>query len=75
MTWPYGAAGVSEEQIKEFNETFRYFDKDRSGRLDHQELKSCLRSLGYSLPVVEEGQSDPEFEAILAQVPCQTYMY
>lgn len=60
--------GVSEEQLKEFNETFRYFDKDHSGRLDMQELKSCLRSLGYSLPVVEEGQSDPEFEAIQRQV-------
>jgi spectrin alpha len=60
--------GVSEEQLKEFNETFRYFDKDGSGQLDHQELKSCLRSLGYSLPVVEEGQSDPEFAAILAQL-------
>lgn len=60
--------GVSEEQLREFNETFRFFDKDRTGRLDMQELKSCLRSLGYSLPVVEEGQSDPEFEAIAKQV-------
>jgi spectrin alpha len=60
--------GVSEEQLKEFNDTFRYFDKDGSGRLDHQELKSCLRSLGYSLPVVEEGERDPEFEQILRQV-------
>ena len=41
---------------------------DRTGFLDHQELKSCLRSLGYTLPVVEEGQADPKFEAILAQL-------
>ncbi len=34
----------------------RYFDRSQNGSLDHQELKSCLRSLGYSLPVVEEGQ-------------------
>ena len=46
----------------------RHFDKDDSGRLDHQEFKSCLRSLGYDLPVVEDGEPDPEFEAILMQV-------
>ena len=43
----------------------RHFDKDKSGRLNHQEFKSCLRALGYDLPMVEEGQVDPEFEAIL----------
>lgn len=47
---------------------FRHFDKDHSGKLDHAEFKSCLRSLGYDLPVVEEGEKDPEFEAILASV-------
>lgn len=60
--------GVSEEQLKDFNETFRYFDKDNSDRLDHQELKSCLRSLGYRFPVVEEGEHDPEFAAIVSQM-------
>ena len=60
--------GVTEEQLKDYNETFRYFDKDRSGRLDYQELKSCLRSLGYSFSVVEEGQKDPEFDKIARQL-------
>ena len=46
----------------------RHFDKDKSGKLDHQEFKSCLRALGYDLPVVEEGQVDPEFQAILDMV-------
>lgn len=46
----------------------RHFDKDKSGRLNHVEFKSCLRALGYDLPMVEEGQPDPEFEAILDQV-------
>jgi spectrin alpha len=45
----------------------RHFDKDKSGRLDHQEFKSCLRALGYDLPMVEEGQPDPEFETILGR--------
>ena len=63
------ATGVSEEQMKEFTETFRYFDKDDSGYLDHREFKSCLRSLGYTaLEVVEEGEEDPEFMAILNSV-------
>lgn len=47
---------------------YRHFDKEKSGRLNHQEFKSCLRSLGYDLPMVEEGEPDPEFEAILDTV-------
>eukprot|EP00118_Oscarella_pearsei_P025242 m.307813 g.307813 ORF g.307813 m.307813 type:complete len:2422 (+) comp42859_c0_seq1:216-7481(+) len=60
--------GVSEEQLQEFNQAFKHFDKDGSGKLDHLEFKSCLRSLGYDLPVVEEGEADPEFESILMLV-------
>lgn len=48
--------------------THRHFDKEKSGRLNHQEFKSCLRSLGYDLPMVEEGEPDPEFESILDTV-------
>lgn len=47
---------------------FRHFDKEKSGRLNHFQFKSCLRALGYDLPMVEEGQPDPEFEAILNKV-------
>ena len=46
----------------------RHFDKDRSGKLEHQEFKSCLRSLGYDIALMEGGETDPEFEAILDQV-------
>ena len=62
------ASGVSEEQLREYTETFRHFDRDNSNMLDHDELKACLRSLGENLPVLEEGESDPKFEAILKQV-------
>ncbi|XP_066994169.1 spectrin alpha chain isoform X3 [Anabrus simplex] len=58
-------SGVSEDALKEFSMMFKHFDKDKSGRLNQQEFKSCLRALGYDLPMVEEGQPDPEFEAIL----------
>lgn len=58
-------AGVSEDALKEFSMMFKHFDKEKSGKLNHQEFKSCLRALGYDLPMVEEGQPDPEFDAIL----------
>ncbi|KAK9511533.1 hypothetical protein O3M35_000170 [Rhynocoris fuscipes] len=58
-------SGVSEDALKEFSMMFKHFDKDKSGRLNQHEFKSCLRALGYDLPMVEEGQPDPEFQAIL----------
>ena len=61
-------SGVSEDALREFSMMFKHFDKDKSGKLDHQEFKSCLRALGYDLPVVEEGQTDPEFQGILDMV-------
>lgn len=61
-------SGVSEDALKEFSMMFKHFDKDKSGRLNHQEFKSCLRALGYDLPMIEEGQPDPEFENILGFV-------
>ena len=44
---------------------FRHHDKERVGSLNHDDLKSCLRALGYDLPMLEEGVIDPEFEQIL----------
>merc|ERR1712018_434672 len=62
-------SGVTEDQLKEFSMMFRHFDKDKSGKLTHDEFKSCLRALGYDLPVAEEeGEEEPEFDAILAIV-------
>lgn len=58
-------SGVSEDALKEFSMMFKHFDKEKCGRLNHTEFKSCLRALGYDLPMVEDGQQDPEFEAIL----------
>ena len=65
--------GVAEDALKEFSMMFKHFDKDKTGRLDHQEFKSCLRSLGYDLPIVDEGESEPEFEAILDMVDPNRY--
>lgn len=59
---------MSDEQIREFNQTYNYFDRNKNGQLEYHEFKACLRSLGYDLPMLEDGQTDPEFEAILDRV-------
>lgn len=46
----------------------RHFDKNQSGKLEYIEFKACLRSLGYELSVLEQGQTDAEFEQILDKV-------
>merc|ERR1712038_106413 len=61
-------SGVSEDALKEFSMMFRHFDKDKTGKLDLNAFKSCLRALGYDLPMLEEGESEPEFQAILDSV-------
>lgn len=58
-------SGVAEEALREFSLMFKYFDKDNSGKLDHNEFKNCLRALGNDLELAEEGQPELEFEAIL----------
>ncbi|KAI6244011.1 Spectrin protein 1 [Aphelenchoides fujianensis] len=58
-------SGVSEDALREFSMMFKHFDKEKVGRLDHQQFKSCLRALGYDLPMVDEGQPEPEFQRIL----------
>jgi spectrin alpha len=59
-------SGVSEQSLREFSMMFKHFDREKTGRLDHDQFKSCLRALGYDLPVVEEGAPrDEPFESIL----------
>jgi len=50
---------VSAEQLKEFRDTFNFFDKDRNSSLNKLEFKSCLQSLGVEL-------SDEQIEKELA---------
>lgn len=37
---------ISEEELNEFKDTFKYFDKDNSKTLEYFELKACLTALG-----------------------------
>jgi len=40
-------AGLTEEQMKEIEDNFNYFDRNpKNGTLDRRELRSCLQSLG-----------------------------
>ena len=39
-------SGLSEDQVREVNDNFNYFDKDKSGLLERRELRQCLQSLG-----------------------------
>jgi len=41
--------GVSEDTMNEFSIMFKHFDKNQTGKLEHEEFRSCLRSLGYDL--------------------------
>ena len=61
-------SGVSEESLREFTMMFKHFDKERIGKLNHKDFKSCMRALGYDLPLIEEGEQDPEFDEILDEV-------
>jgi len=39
-------ADVSPEQLNEFNEVFKHFDKNKDGTLARLEIKACLQALG-----------------------------
>jgi actinin alpha len=58
--------GLTEDQLREFRSSFNHYDKDNSGRLDKNEFRSCLLSLGYALGA--DPTSDPELDRLFAQV-------
>ncbi|XP_015782541.1 alpha-actinin isoform X1 [Tetranychus urticae] len=50
--------GITQEQLNEFRMSFNHFDKTRSGRLNPDEFKSCLVSLGYNIRSDRQGDAD-----------------
>ena len=54
--------GLSEDQIREYRSSFSHFDKDNSAKLDKNEFRACLLSLGYKLG--SDPTDDPVFEKI-----------
>ncbi|MCP6199190.1 hypothetical protein NL445_29580, partial [Klebsiella pneumoniae] len=53
--------GITQEQLTEFRASFNHFDKNRTGRLLPEELKSCLVSLGYSIGKDRQGELLPTY--------------
>lgn len=61
-------SNITEEQMKEFRESFDHFDKDKSGQLCGLEFRGCLLSLGVDIPAEAVPGDDAEFERIMARV-------
>jgi len=57
---------ISEEQLAEFKETFKAFDKDNTGTLERHEFKACLSALGH---FVNEEQLDSLFSSLTKKEP------
>ncbi|KAI2798494.1 hypothetical protein BLOT_012776 [Blomia tropicalis] len=58
--------GITQEQLNEFRGSFNHFDKNRTGRLNPDEFKSCLVSLGYNIR--NDRQGDNDFRRIITLV-------
>jgi actinin alpha len=50
--------GITQDQLNEFRVSFNHFDKNRTGRLNPDELRSCLVSLGYNIRSDRQGEAD-----------------
>lgn len=60
---------ISEEQMEEFRESFKHFDKDNSDSLESLEFRACLISLGFpDIPTVPNPAEDAEFDRITKRV-------
>lgn len=47
------SSNLSAEQIKDFQEAFKYFDKDKDGKLNKLDFKATCNSLGEDIPEQE----------------------
>ncbi|KAM6949335.1 alpha-actinin-3b [Aplochiton taeniatus] len=47
------AKGISQEQLNEFRASFNHFDRKRNGKMDPDDFRACLISMGYDLGEVE----------------------
>jgi Ca2+-binding EF-hand superfamily protein len=47
---------INEDEIEEYREAFKLFDKDGSGSISHQEFFRCLKNLGQNV-TKEEAQA------------------
>merc|ERR1712187_720757 len=58
-------SNISEEQMKEYHDSFKHFDKDKNGFLSDLEFRACLISLGVpDIPTVPTEGEDAEYNRI-----------
>jgi Ca2+-binding EF-hand superfamily protein len=57
-------SGLSAEQLQEFKECFKHFDKDADNLLDRLELGACLKSLGEEVNFDQGGKLDQILQGI-----------
>lgn len=60
--------GITEEQMKELRATFNHFDKNNNNRLDYNEFKQCLVSLGHLDLGLDNDKQDEQMNRITAMV-------
>ncbi|KAF9973849.1 hypothetical protein BGZ73_002879 [Actinomortierella ambigua] len=53
----------TEQEIKDFRESFDVFDKDDSGTISKQELRSLLKTVGEKINHTELEQKFQEFDS------------
>jgi len=56
--------GLSADQVREFKECFKHFDKDEDSLLSRLELGACLKSLGEDVNFDQGGKLDQILSAI-----------
>jgi len=54
-------SSVSKEQLNEFHETFKYFDKSGNNKLDKNQFKAACASVGEDIP---DNELDSVFKKI-----------
>jgi actinin alpha len=62
------AINITEEQMRDYEKSFKHFDKNSNGRLDRLEFRGVLLSLGFPIPQIPQEGKDDEFEAIWRRV-------
>ena len=63
------STNITEEEMKEYKESFMHWDKDRSGFLEHKEFRAFLLSLGkFAISQVPDEEGDEEWERIIKRL-------
>jgi actinin alpha len=58
--------GISSQQLDEYRRSFQHFDRSRNNRLEPNEFRACLISVGYKISDNKQGEAD--FQRIMSIV-------